>query len=382
MRKALFIILFLVLLFAGIIVGAKPLASMILKRQVLNVWPDATLSFENIHLGTGSFGISRFSIRAQGTAIEGKAITLKYSLTGLFRREITGVRLSDAKISVKNPRAPVVSPNKKISVSANERARAASWKLDRFECENVKVDINAGDLKAQGRVSMIFHAPDKSVERIDLQVDSLEWQGLQIKNMALQARRSAPGIIRIAAAQYDKNVIQNLQGQVYLEKNRTVIDQIDGSVWNGGITGQLVLEWSGSLTYEGNLQAREWDIASLVQDYKLTDRFLMNGKVIGGFHVKGQGLAIEDLSGQFSTEDPGGILVIKDKQFLENLASQTDQPLEILMESFQDYEYSKGHVRLGLEDHNVVLGVELDGAKGKRNLTVVVHNFLKGEKTQ
>jgi hypothetical protein len=84
------------------------------------------------------------------------------------------------------------------------------------------------------------------------------------------------------------------------------------------------------------------------------------------------------LSGSFSTLTPGGTLVIMDAKFLENMARNTQLPLELLVEDFKNYRYNTGLLSLGLEDNNIILKVALEGEAGKRNLNVILHDFKLG----
>ncbi|MDP2911079.1 MAG: hypothetical protein Q8N76_01950, partial [Candidatus Omnitrophota bacterium] len=60
---------------------------------------------------------------------------------------------------------------------------------------------------------------------------------------------------------------------------------------------------------------------------------------------------------------------------LENVAKQSNQPLDIIVESFRNYNYNNGMISLGMESGNLVMDIKLDGKAGKRNLAVVLHNF-------
>ena len=88
-------------------------------------------------------------------------------------------------------------------------------------------------------------------------------------------------------------------------------------------------------------------------------------------HFEGKGAALTALSGDFAAADPGGILVIKDDTMLKNVAASSGQPLDLLMESFKNY--NKGLVKLGLAPDGIVFGIDMDGETGKRNFDIVWH---------
>lgn len=86
---------------------------------------------------------------------------------------------------------------------------------------------------------------------------------------------------------------------------------------------------------------------------------------------------MKDIKGYFNTAAPGGVLIIKDKMFLENVARQSNQPLDIIVESFRNYNYNNGIIKLSIESGNLTMEMRLDGMAGKRSLAVVLHDFNK-----
>ncbi|MGD9015028.1 MAG: YdbH domain-containing protein, partial [Candidatus Omnitrophota bacterium] len=122
------------------------------------------------------------------------------------------------------------------------------------------------------------------------------------------------------------------------------------------------------------------DLETLVHDFGLNKKVELSGKLTGRLNFQGAGLNLHALNGDFSSAEYGGRLIIKDTQFLENLARNSKQPLDIFVESFQDYEYNTGIIRLALDKGNLILDIALDGEAGKRNLNITLHDFrLKQE---
>jgi hypothetical protein len=60
------------------------------------------------------------------------------------------------------------------------------------------------------------------------------------------------------------------------------------------------------------------------------------------------------------------------------MAEATSQPLSLLVENFKNYRYNIGQVGLGAEGSNVILNISLEGEAGKRQLSVVFHDFKLG----
>jgi hypothetical protein len=92
--------------------------------------------------------------------------------------------------------------------------------------------------------------------------------------------------------------------------------------------------------------------------------------------VTGRGADIHILDGDFSAVDPGGLLEIKNEEFLKNIARNSQQPLDIVIASFKDYHYNVGALRVALEKSDLVFDAALDGETGKRNINITLHDFL------
>jgi hypothetical protein len=72
------------------------------------------------------------------------------------------------------------------------------------------------------------------------------------------------------------------------------------------------------------------------------------------------------------------MLTITDDKFLNNVAKSSGQSLDILVESFKNYHYNTGVMKLSLERGDIVFDIALEGEAGKRNLSIVLHDFKLG----
>ena len=107
------------------------------------------------------------------------------------------------------------------------------------------------------------------------------------------------------------------------------------------------------------------------------DKVEMTGRLGGVVSMSGSGAVINEMEGDFFTDKNGGTLIIKDNKFLENISKDTKQPLDIIVESFKNYNYNSGILKLYLSNGNLVLNIDLNGEKGKRDFTVVLHSLEK-----
>ena len=113
----------------------------------------------------------------------------------------------------------------------------------------------------------------------------------------------------------------------------------------------------------------------MFNDLDLNEKAEISGKIDGALTLKGRGPDIKVISGELITVEGGGVLTIKDNDYLKKMAASSNQSLDILMESFRNYHYNIGVIKLSLDKGNLVLGIALEGEVGKRNLNITLHDF-------
>ncbi|MCM8789859.1 MAG: YdbH domain-containing protein [Candidatus Omnitrophica bacterium] len=116
-----------------------------------------------------------------------------------------------------------------------------------------------------------------------------------------------------------------------------------------------------------------------VRDFNLGEKIRLSGKLAGAVILSGSGNNIKAVNGKFMTTGTGGVLIIKDNRFLENMARNSGQLLDILAESFKDYHYNTGVIKLSFDKGNLILDIVLEGDVGKRSLNIVLHDFKIGK---
>ena len=183
----------------------------------------------------------------------------------------------------------------------------------------------------------------------------------------------------IKAVNYNKLKIGDVTGKMELKGDILNINSILLSFLGGDVKGEFNISPGKDMNYNLSLRTHGLEIKRFVDDMKFKEKFDMTGKLDGEFSLTGRAGEIEDIKGDFHTDTSGGVLVIKDKAFLENIAKQSNQPLDIVVESFRNYNYNNGMIKLYMEGGNLILDAQLDGNAGKRNLTIVLHDFNKRE---
>lgn len=129
------------------------------------------------------------------------------------------------------------------------------------------------------------------------------------------------------------------------------------------------------ITYKADIRTDDFDLAFLPKGLDAAEKMDIKGNMIGSLSLRGEKMKIAEIKGDFSTPLPGGKIVIKDKEFLKRLAENTKQPLSVIEEGFKYYEFTKGTLQVSRNADSIFFHIMLDGAKGKRDLTVTLHGF-------
>ncbi len=188
-------------------------------------------------------------------------------------------------------------------------------------------------------------------------------------------RQRATGDVLIKKFQYGKFTARNIRARLRWEGRNVFLDALSGYLLNGMADGKGSLTLGGPPRYSAQLNFTNLDLVAFVKDFELKEKVEMTGMLSGKVTLKGMGNNINILNGNFDSSPGGGNVTIKDTQFLENMARSSKLPPNIVVDSFKDYHYNVGLVRMLLDHGDLVLDVALDGVTGKRNLEIDLHEF-------
>ncbi|MFC1699570.1 YdbH domain-containing protein [Candidatus Omnitrophota bacterium] len=373
MKKVTYVLLAVALVLALAYALINPLIIFLVKRQL-----GATFSGSQVSLGGCRFtparrlSLSEINIkRKQLYDFRIKTAEINYSLTALLRGEIINISLKQAGLSVNLPQQAVVELKQYLNLGP------PGWlRINALELSDINLDFNTKDLTIQSVFSCRLDLAAQAIEYLDFQVESLGLAGVKLNNASLRAAQDLPaGNLDIGQLKYDKLQLTAIKGKTRLKGNRLSVEELSAQALNGAVQGELTVSIAQEIDYLLDLRFLNLDIESLVDDFNLKDKFEMSGSLSGSVAVQGRGARITVLGGDFSSDSPGGILIIKDKALLENLAGQTNESLDLLVENFKNYRYNTGTLRLSLEQNNLLLDVALDGDTGKRNLNITLHEL-------
>lgn len=206
-----------------------------------------------------------------------------------------------------------------------------------------------------------------------LALKELELSDIRIR--LIPQKTQVLGDLSIPQIKYQKAKIGPIHAKLKIDDKVLYLDSLTAQIFDGEAQGRISLNLDKKMAYQAVLNFTGIDIDRFIRDFDLEERFRMTGTLGGEVSLTGSGATIHAIEGDISTSQPGGKLTITDQRFLENLARTSQQSLDILVESFKNYYYNIGIVKLGMEEGSLLLDVRLDGDQGERNLSIVVHDF-------
>ncbi len=251
------------------------------------------------------------------------------------------------------------------------------FSVTEINISNLAFKINAKDLSANGNMSVTLNVPDMIINYLKAHIESARFRAISLEGADLNTSQLLPpGDFYIKDIKYGKFKIEDLKGALKLDGNNMITDSFSAGLFGGHLEGEAGLGLDKNMKYLCNFRFDKIDIDAFVREGEMTEKFTMTGKIKGGLLIKGDRLDMSELNGEFFTLEDGGTLAIKDKTFLENMAKSTNQAVELLAGSFQEYKYDTGKIRASIDSGgNLLLGVALEGAAGKRDLNIVLHDF-------
>ncbi|MBM3245538.1 MAG: hypothetical protein FJZ15_07100 [Candidatus Omnitrophica bacterium] len=353
--------------------GARIVGLSLIKERLSDLFPQSIITIEKCNFAPlGRLTFKNIKIKKSPVyEITVKEAGAAYSLPSLFKFNIPLAYLHDVHI--------YLNSSKKIIPELIKYARIRSpgvFSLGAIELKDIKVQAKSVDLAASGNFSATFNLLDDSLDHCCINAESLRINNIQSKNLYFCAKQKKPGgIFSVKELMLDKARLKNVQSSVNLNGRKLSLVNLSGEIFRGVVNAELNLNTSQWDKFDGNLKFKGLDLEDFVGGFELEKKFMMSGKIGGSLELEGAGAKLNIISGKFDTEAPGGTLVITDTAFLEKLSERTGQSFNILVEGFRNYHYNVGSINLSIDKGDLICDTRLDGKNGKRNLTIVLHDF-------
>lgn len=129
------------------------------------------------------------------------------------------------------------------------------------------------------------------------------------------------------------------------------------------------------IAYDAVIKIDNINLGLLAKSLGASEKVDIRGTMSGEISLSGKDLRIDAVKGEFTAGEPGGTITIKDEEFINTLAKQSKQPVEMIRDSFKSYNYTKGALSVYRDKDAVLLHLQMEGLQGKRDLTVALHGF-------
>lgn len=364
------------LLSAGVYFYAKPIILSRAQEELRKIFKES--SIQGIKITHNFLELQGVEIKEPGSFhLKIKEARAYYDLNPLIRQKrIDKISLSGIYADVNMNKTGVAGlyPFPQAGAGGSKD----KFLIVKIEILNADINLTKDDIKIKAKASMQLDMPAYTIDYIKLSVSSCKTSLFEIQGLSLSASQGEDtGEFFIRGVNYNKLKLADVIGKSELKDRILSINPLLVNFLGGNVKGEFNITLDEKMDYSLRLDTQGMEIKRFVNDMELNEKFDMTGRLTGAFYLSGKGGDIKDMKGDFTTDAQGGVLVIKDKAFLENVAKQSNQPLDILVESFRNYNYNKGIIKLFMEKGNIGLDLKLDGETGKRSLTVILHDFKK-----
>lgn len=302
-----------------------------------------------------------------------KAAEIQYNLFFLFKGAILKLFVKEALIKINLPKKNISELNTYLNL---KQPSSSSFLINKLEISTARLDIESKDLNIKADLSAQLNLKDQALDYLSLKAASINTPLLNTEDVFLNyGRDAAVGILNIKSFKYNKLVLEEIRSKIRLKNKTLFLDSLSAKLLGGQATGELNLRIGAQSLYYANLNFIGLNVDTFINAFDLEEKLQMSGKLNGNAILKGRQSDIDILGGDFSTLVPGGNLIIKDKKILENIASSSKEPLEIIVESFKNYSYNVGTIKMRLDKNNLIFNVSLEGTTGKRNLTATIYGL-------
>jgi hypothetical protein len=252
----------------------------------------------------------------------------------------------------------------------------APIRVDTVVLNGLNLSIKLPDLSGEILGSAEFDAAGTRLSSARLETALIKSGMLKIKNVTLDLPLGASGKLTIGRLNLEKITASNLQADVVSDEDGIAVRSIGGSWVKGQLSGTARLETRTPFKYSAEVRIADLDLDAFTEDLELKKKMSADGKLTGKINIEGDSSGVHLLEGDFLAGEAGGDLVIQDPNFLKYLSQNTRQPIALVESAFKEYHFDTGRVSLAKKDRDLHFSIGLDGAKGKRDFEINLHDQL------
>jgi len=374
MKRIIYFLLIACILFLTLAIFTKPLILFVAKRQLNNIFVDSTVKIGACDLKPlEQLSLLDIEIKKEPLyAFKAGQIRFDFTPFSILRARILKTTLQDTAASIDFGQKSILEFSKQINLGSGR----APFRIDWLELTNLSLNLKSKEVNLKARFSLGIDLLKQEINYADLKLDSLDGFGIVLESAAFKAAQMpVSGTFNIAQVKYDKAAINQVKANARFEGSSLSLDTLSAQLFGGEVRGNLSFKLDKEGAYRADLEFADLDLEAFVKDFRLEEKFTLSGKLSGAVKLAGRGADIKIIAGNFKANSPGGMLTITDTGYLEKMARDSGESLNILVESLKNYHYNNGRLSLSLEQGNLIFDAALEGEAGKRNLTVILHDF-------
>lgn len=350
--------------------AARPAVIPIARKALESSFPGSAVSIGGCALSLNSLTLSDVVIRRGGLyEVRIGEAGAGYNLCCVSGGKIDYLYLDDLAVKIDMPGKEIAALKGFVRSGGGKGLSIGSLRLSR-----ASFAVQTRDVRFKAALSLELKG--QAIERIDAKIETLDRDALRAKNIRLKVASNGAGTFECEKASYDKAQMTALRAAVRLKGRTLALDNLSADLFGGKVSGGAAIALDAA-PHELMVKAGGLDVDKMFGELDISKKVRMTGIVSGDLAMKIKTAALTSLKGVFAASKEGGTLVIADEAILEAVAERTGQPLDIIRDSFKDYRYTSGTVGLSLEEGSVVLEIALEGDKGKRNISVILHDVAK-----
>ncbi len=248
--------------------------------------------------------------------------------------------------------------------------------LRAIEIHNLDIDCTAFDFILKMHGSLDVDLLKRKIHSVDISASFIKTGDLSLENVIINIPKNSDGHLSIEKLTFNKLKIDNIQGRITAQNDSLRVEPLSASLVNGNLNGSCDIEIAHGFNYQASLDLLSLDMDKFTKDFELQKKMTANGLLTGKIKLSGDFSGLKSLSGDLSASEKGGDLVIQDQDFLNYLAQNVHQPIELVEAGFKEYHFDTAALSLAMEGHDINFLVNLNGQKGKRDFEIKLHDLL------
>lgn len=247
--------------------------------------------------------------------------------------------------------------------------------VETIELEDFDLAGRVGDFYFQGvNFSCLWDLFNEEPKKLRLKFDNLKNNQVEFKVFNLYSEETNQVGFSLFEARLKKLKIGDIKGKLSWQGRNIFAEISSGQMLDGRLQAGLGLATKDkSFSYQGKIRFDGISLEGLSRQLEFQNHIFLSGDLTGEVSFAGDSNRLKVLSGKMVLGEKGGVVNIVDLAPVKGLAAK--DALDIFVESLKNYHYNRGSIDLSLDEGNLNLLISLSGETGRREFSIVLHDF-------